>query len=249
MVLHSPLGLGKTHLLKHIAKEKGYLYLSSPTPIKEAIAEICQKYCPDWEKKLSKRASVKQMVENLLNALDASKPRSLDALVIDNLDRLKKSDLDIFTALLDKFTILGAAEELPERLKPVWWKLKKLELEPLSDTASHALITQLTQDFTVENRKLLETQIASHADGDPLAIVEMINQLRGLPRVREADIRDLHHEAGVKYIEVKNLVIVLWLAAIAYRFIALGTHSFENYILAGFFVTFAVGLRMFLRKT
>jgi replication-associated recombination protein RarA len=186
------------------------------------------------------------MLAILLKAIE--KQEGKEVIIIDSLDRLKKSDIDIFTTLIDKFTILGAADEMPERLKQIWWKMKRIDLEPLSDEATKTLIKRLTDGLVIDNYQLLETQIASRAYGDPLAVVEMINQIKGLPRVREHDIRELHHEAGTKYIEVKNLIVVLWLMAIGYRFIALGTHSFENYILAGFFVTITVGLRMFLRR-
>lgn len=245
-ILCSGPGLGKTHLLKHIAKEDNYLYISSPAPAKELIGELCQKYSTEQEKTTKARSSAKEMLAALFKALE--KQEKKDIIVIDSLDRLKKSDIDTFTALLDKFTILGAADEMPERLKQIWWKMKRIDLEPLSDEATKALIKHLTEGLVIDNYQLLETQISSRAFGDPLAVVEMINQIKGLPRVRENDIRELHHEAGTKYIEVKSLVIVLWLLAIGYRFISLGTHSFENYILAGFFVTFAVGLRMFMRR-
>ena len=247
-ILCSDPGLGKTHLLKYIAKEDNYLYISSPSPIKELLGEISKRFCPDSKEQLPTRtrSSVKEILVILFKAIEQEEKKAI--IIVDNLDRLKKSDIDTFTALLDKFTILGATDEMPERLKQIWWKMKKLDLEPLSDEAAKALIKHLTAGLVIDNYQLLETQIASRAFGDPLAIVEMINQIKGLPRVREHDIRELHHEAGTKYIEVKNLVIVLWLLAIAYRFIALGTHSFENYILAGFFVTIAVGLRMFLRR-
>jgi len=247
-ILCSDPGLGKTHLLKHITKEDNYLYISSPAPIKELLGELCKRFCPESKEQLpaKTRSSAKEMLAILFKAIEKEEKKAI--IIIDNLDRLKKSDIDLFTALLDKFTILGAADEMPERLKQIWWKMKRIDLEPLSDEASKALIKHLTAGLVIENYQLLETQLASRAFGDPLAVVEMVNQIRGLPRVRENDIRELHHEAGTKYIEVKNLVIVLWLMAIAYRFIALGTHSFENYILAGFFVTMAVGLRMFMRK-
>lgn len=244
-VLHSNLGIGKTHILKHIAQEGGYLYLNSPAPAKDFLGKICERYIPDWQDKLAKksRASAQEITSLII---DGVKKREI--IVIDNLDRLRKSDLDLFIALLDHFVILGAAEDLPDRLKPIWWKMKKIDLEPLSDEAAHALIVHLTQDLAVENRKLLETQIASHASGDPLAIVEMVNQLRGLPRVRESDIRSLHHEAGAKYIEVKNLVVLIWFAAVVYRFVSLGMNSFENYLLAGFLTSTALLLKNSLRR-
>ena len=247
ILLAADLGAGKGHILKHIAKENDYIYITSPAPAKDMLAALCQKYCPEWDKQLpkGKRSSSREIAEHISQAVkDVGKP----ILVIDNLDSLRKSDINLFEILLEQFVILAATEKTSERLKPIWWKFKRIDLEPMSDQAIQALINHLSQDIPIENRELLTTQIQTHASGSPLAVVEMVHQIKQLPRVKEDDIRKLHHEAGVKYIECANLVIVFWAAALIYRFIALGTHSFENYILAGFLTTTALVSRLMLRR-
>jgi len=251
-LLYSGLGIGKTHILKHIAKEGDYLFINSPAPAKDFLEKICQKYCPDWRDKLPKktRSSSKEIIDAVVQSLQGKdkKEEKKQVLVIDALDRLKKSDIDLFSILLDHFVILGAADDLPDRLKPVWWKMKRIDLEPLSDESTKALIKHLSEGMVIENHQLLETQIATHASGHPLAIVEMMNQLKGLPRVKDNDVRAIHHEAGERYVEIKNIIFLIWFGALVYRTFSLGTHSFENYILAGLLTAVGVFLRQMIRK-
>ncbi|OGC39220.1 hypothetical protein A2438_07555, partial [candidate division WOR-1 bacterium RIFOXYC2_FULL_46_14] len=233
-LLTGEIGMGKTHLLKLIAKEKGCLYLDSPTPIRQFLQKICEKYCPDWNKRLPQknRSGVKEITE-LLTGVFAGCARK-ETLIIDNLDKLRLSDVGPILSLADYFVILAAADETKERLKQVWWKFKKIELPPLDSESEKALIKQLTAGMVIEDYNLLETHIISLAGGVPLAIVEMANQLSGHPKIKDTDVRELYHESGVRYRDWSSLLFVVWGAAMVFRFLALGVHSFENYILAGF---------------
>lgn len=231
-ILIGDLGVGKTHLLNVLAKEKNYLYIDSPTPIKQFLLKLCEKYCPDWTARLpdKSRSNTKAIVELLTNIWKGQNKK--DVLIVDNLDNLKISDLEMFLGLFDNFTILAAAEETPDRLKQIWWKFRRLDLPPLSPEASKELIKYLTLGLTIADYELLETRIMTFANGLPLAMVEMVNQIRHLPVVRAADVRTLYHEAGVHYRDWTPFVIILWGIVTSSRFIALGVYNIEGYIVA-----------------
>lgn len=139
VLLIGPLGIGKTHLLKHIAKIMGpnVLYISSSSPLKNMLTQIC-----------------------------------------DKLD--------------------------------------------------------LTQNLSISDYEMLETRILGLSNRLPLAIVDMAHQLSHQPIVTREAIREVYHEAGIHYRDWTYAIVVLWAIAIMPRFVALGTHSFEAYILAGF---------------
>jgi len=73
-LLVGSLGIGKTCLLKKVATDNGYLYLDSPTPLKQFLQKICEKYCPDWKDRLpaKSRSSAKEIVDLLTNVLKNS---------------------------------------------------------------------------------------------------------------------------------------------------------------------------------
>ena len=233
-ILIGDVGMGKTHLLKLIVAEGNYLYLDSPTPIKQFLQKVCEKYCPDWSERLPNqaRSSAKEIVDLLANVLKERDKKEI--VVIDGLDKLKASDIDSFLGLLDCFIVLGAADKTSDKLKQIWWKFRRIDLPPLSGDAEKALIKHLATGLTITDYNLLETRILSLAGGMPLAIVEMVNQIKGRPVVNKEDIRDLYHDAGVRYRDWTRVLFVFWGVAMISRFIALGVHSFENYILAGF---------------
>jgi len=246
-LLVGSLGIGKTHLLNVIAKETGGLYIDSPAPIKQFLQKLCEKYCPDWSQRLpsKSRSSAKEIVELLSNTLKGKDKK--DLLLIDNLDSIKASDIEILLTLFDSFTILAAAEETPTRLKELWWKFRRIDLLPLDREASKELIKHLTSGLTIADYELLETRILTISNGLPLAIVEMVGQVSHLPVVKKEDAREVYHEAGVRYRDWTAVVIVLWSIATSSRFINLGAQSIEGYILAVLGMAALVGGIRFLR--
>ena len=231
VLLIGPLGIGKTHLLRHIGRILGpnTLYISSPSPIKNMLAQICDKLNPDWRKQIKTRASTRDILDYIIKTKGTKPP----LLLIDNLHNLKVSDADSFISLLGNFAILGSTDDLIPRLKQIWWKFKQIELKPLRENAGKELIKYLTQNLSISDYELLETRILSLSNGLPLAIVDMVNQVSHQPVVTRERIREIYHEAGIRYRDWTPFLIILWGLAMVFRFIALGTHSFEGYILAG----------------
>ncbi|MEK7376427.1 MAG: tyrosine-type recombinase/integrase, partial [Candidatus Margulisiibacteriota bacterium] len=246
ILIVGPPGMGKTHILNVIAKEGG-LYIDSPAPIKQFLQKLCEKYCPDWSQRLpsKSRSSAKEIVELLSNTLKERDKK--DLLLIDNLDSVKASDIEILLMLFDSFTILAATEETPSRLKELWWKFRRIDLLPLDREASKELIKHLTSGLTIADYELLETRILSISNGLPLAIVEMVGQVSHLSVVKKEDAREVYHEAGVKYRDWTAVVIILWSIATSSRFINLGAQSPEGYILAVLGMAALVGGIRFLR--
>jgi len=241
VLLIGPLGIGKTHILKHITKILGpnTLYLPSPSPIKNALTQICDKLDPEWRKQIKARASTKELVDFIVKIKGAKPP----ILIIDNLNNLKVSDVDSFLTLLENFTMLGSTDVTNPRLKQIWWKFKQIELNPLGEEASKELIKYLTQNLSISDYEMLETRILTLSNRLPLAIVDMVHQVSHLPVVTKEAIREIYHEAGVYYRDWTTAIIVIYWVAVIFRFLALGTRSYEAYFLAGFGVTFLMILR------
>ena len=244
-LLIGPLGIGKTHILKHLAgDEEGVLFFESPTPFKQLLKDICDKLHPNWKDKLGSKASTQDFIELLQNSPMLSPP----LLIIDHLDRLKATDAENFVALMQLFTVLGATDNKDSRLKLIWWKFKELEVSPLETEMIKKMIVHYTQHLSINDYKRLENKLIAQANGYPLAIVDMVNQLKQYSRVHDDAIRDLCHDVGTTYRDWSGAFMVFWGALIMCRFVALGTHSFEGYILAGFGTATFGTLRYFLMR-
>lgn len=232
ILLMGPLGMGKTHTLKHMAKLLGpnTLYIPSPSPTRIMLSQICDKINPDWRKQIKTRATTREIAEYIVNAKGNNPPM----LIVDNLQNLRVSDVDPFLALIENFTILASTDDTKDKLKQVWWKFKHTEIKALSDQSAKELIKYLTHNLSISDYELLETRVMTLSNKLPLAIVDMIHQIAYKPVVNRDSVREMYHEAGIKYRDWTSVIVVIWGIAIMFRFLALGTHSFEGYILAGF---------------
>src|SRR3989338_9105067 len=243
-LLVGQIGTGKTHILRNINHQHPEaVFISSPTPGKLMISQILDKLNPDWKKHIKTRASLQETLD-LLTASISGQPQTR-LLIVDNLDRLKISDVDLFLKILEHFTVIAASDDTSEKLKQVWWKFKKIELRPLSEDASRQLIKYMTQNLSISDYEMLETRILTLSNGLPLAIVDMAHQISHQPGVTREKIREVYHEAGIHYRDWTSVIVVLWGVAIMFRFVALLTHSFESYILAGVGIAFISMMRFF----
>jgi len=239
-------GMGKTHLLKHIAKqfEENALYLESPTPIKTLLTQIANKVVPNWKSELPTRPATTDILNCLTNRQLLSPP----VIIIDNLTKLKSSDSDVIIQLLKIVTILASTETLTPKLKSLWWKFKQIDLPPLTEKSSKVLIKHLTQHLSITDYEMMETRLLTLSNGIPVSMVETVRQLGYKNVVTCQSIRDVYHDAGVKYRDWSYGIIILWALLVMSRFIALGTHSFEGYILAGFGTSLILVSKFFLFK-
>lgn len=244
VLITGPAGIGKTHLLKTLSKEiPGSLFIATPA-LKDMLIAIVKVISPSTE--IKPRTNAKQLLEIIL-ATDTLTP---PILIIDQLDRLKISELDTLLVLIDGFPLIGATSETPTRLQSLWWKFDtKIALEPLNHDDSKKLIQTLTQNLSMNpsDYERLETKILNVANGNPLAISEMISQLPATQKVTSDAIHDIDHAAGITYRDWTGMMMVIWGLLVISRFIALGTHSFEGYILAGIGTSIFVVLKFFVR--
>ena len=244
LLLTGPLGIGKTHILRHLADDEHVLFIESPTPFKQTLKDICDKVRPNWKDTLGSRASTQDFMDFLKDSNLLSPP----LLIVDHLDRLKAADAENFATLMQTFTVLGATNIKDSRLQIVWWKFKEIAVPPLETEVMKKMIVHYTQHLSINDYKRLENKLIAQANGYPLAIVDMVNQLKQYSRVHDDAIRDLCHDVGTTYRDWSGAFMVFWGALIMCRFVALGTHSFEGYILAGFGTATFGTLRYFLMR-
>jgi replication-associated recombination protein RarA len=225
-----PAGIGKTHILKTLAETlPNTIFIASPVPFKTMLLEFAAIICPSTP--VSQRTSTPDILAAILDADSLSPP----ILIIDNIDRLKASEEDTMITLIDKFIIIGATDNPPNRLQSLWWKFQQHTVPPLAPASTKALITHLTHAHSMNRHdyQLLETKVHRLANGNPFAVVELISQLPQSSKVNADHIRAIDHEAGIVYRDWTWILVVIWGLLVISRFIALGTHSFEGYILAG----------------
>lgn len=236
-ILHSP----SSNLTTAKPQTVRLVFIDKPAPIKLMLSKIAQAL----ELELPARPNAEILLERIITYAQSQAQNPI-ILIIDNLDKLHKTDLDVLLKLLESCTLLMAIEEKTPRLKPLWGKIKEVTLEPLSEEACRDLIKYLTQNLSISDYQMLETRLLNLANGSPGALVDMTKQLSYKPVVNRNVVRDLSYESTTCYRDWTAAVFVLWGVIVSFRFIALGTHSFEGYILAGLGTSILLVARFFL---
>ena len=246
LLITGAIGIGKTHLLEHLASryDTNALAFERPVPLKTILIEICDHCLPSWKEKLTSRASIQDLMDYLQTTPLLSPP----ILIIDNLDQLKASDVTFIDSLMEHFTILGATDDKKKRLNTLWWKFKEIPLDPLSDDTIRTLIKTATSHLTINDYAMLENHLVAESNGYPLAVIDMINHLHHCNIVNAESIRELRHTVGTTYRDWTYALVVLWSVIVCLRFIALGLHSFEGYILAGIGTSVFLVVKYFLMR-
>lgn len=259
------VGLGKSTLLQQVQNRLlAALYVEHLTPPKAALLSILKQLKElkrlkiagldaeylDWKeivKKIS-RLTVGDLTDVLVENL-----RGKDyVLLIDELERLTPTGVPIVERLLEVCTVVGATRSLTSGREKLWWQFQQVELPPLNREDAKTLLWQLVDASKVKDVALFETKVLSAANGNPLAIKQMAEQVANEPEVTQQVIRQLSSSAGVRYVDLTFCLLIIGAVVVAARFISLGLNDQDLYIIAGvgsaLFLVVRYGVFRLLRK-
>jgi len=110
------------------------------------------------------------------------------------------------------------------------------------------MIKYLTQNLNISDYQPMETKVMNFSNGLPMAIADIIKQLSYHKVVNRRAVEEIYYEPGTVYRDWTKMIMVFWGAMVMFRFISLGSHSFEGYILAGMSGSVLLVARFFLFK-
>jgi len=258
------IGTGKSHLLRYATKDlKKLIYVEHIQPLKSALISIAKDLHKDGRLKIEgvvceylewedlKRKVTRLPIMELLACIVEGIQGQDYTLVLDHLEGLTPSMAFTVSLLMDKALVLGATNDLKDsgHLARIWWRFDVIELKNLSKEESLQLLWLYADEKKVEDKFMFENKILSHSAGNPLAIVEMAKKTQIIYFDSLQKIRDLHHDAGIKYLDLTPALLIIGAVVIAARFIALGLNDVDTYILAGSAGAFFIFLRYFIYRS
>ena len=250
-----PVGVGKSALLAAAAEgTESVLRISRVQPLKPALLSIAQQLhaqgrleLPDLDSAYLDWTELQPQLNGLSTAALLERLVPLTAnrrLFVDDFDGITPALARLLEPLFETTLILGAITtvDLNPELSRFFWHFRLLPLEPLSREAARELLWQQMDPAAIPNPEVFERHVLDAAGGNPLAIRELVRQAqRGWLR-HPIHIQQLHHEAGIRYVDLTPLLLVVGACAVIARFMALGLNDIEGYILAGSFgACFLVG--------
>lgn len=245
-LLVGPIGIGKSLLLRAIAAEiPGALYVEHTRPLRPSLMDLCrqlhsggQLVVPDLDvaalawpacaKKLG-RLNIRELTDAIVASLHG---RGL-VLALDQLEGTTPSMAPTLERLLAEATVLGATSRLKPGLEKVWWSFDRVDVPPFSREEARTLLWQLTDAATIADPAMFETKVLAQAAGNPHAIVEMARQATGASGLGLQGIRDLWHGAGIRYLDLTPILLIVGLIFTVTRFVARGLNDVDLYIIAG----------------
>ncbi len=245
-LLVGKVGVGKSHLLRVLAQQlTRSIHLAQVRPLRLSLLDLCQALhqqghlaLPGVEAAALAWAEVSRKLARLnIRELTDVIARSLHgrgyALILDQLEGLTPSMAPTVERLLGEALVLGATSQLKPSLQKVWWAFDRIDVPPLTREEARRLLWSLADEDQISDPAMFEARVLAQADGNPYALVEMVKQAAGEREVGPQAIRDLHHAAGVRYFDLTPVLLLVGAGILAARFVALGLHDPDLYIIAG----------------
>ena len=245
-LLVGPIGIGKSHLLRVVAGAlPRALRVDHVRPLRMSLLALCQALhaagaltvpgfdvaalaWPDCARKLA-RLNVRELTELVMAGLHGREY----VVILDQLEGATPSMASTLEHLLEEAVVLGATRQLRPGLQKLWWAFERVDLPPFGRDEARRLLWSVAEPHEVADPTMFEAKVLAQAGGNPHAIVEMARQVAGAPRGGLQAIRDLWHGAGVRYLDLTPLLLLIGAGLVAARFLALGLDDRDLYILAG----------------
>ena len=244
-LLVGKIGAGKTHLLRAVAAElPEAVYVPHVQPLRLCLLGLGESLhargqlvradgaAPEaWPEcaRLLGRVTVRELTAIVVASLRA-RPT---VLILDQLEAATPAMAPVLEACLDAAVVLGATRDCRPGLQKLWWAFERLDLPPLAREEAKALLWTSVDRARIPDVALFEATVLEQAGGNPHAIVEMARQVAGEGPVALEAIRALQHGAGLRYLDLTPVLLLIAAGLIATRFVALGLGDRDLYILAG----------------
>ncbi len=191
-------------------------------------------------------------VSDTLALLEGSLRRQRFLVLLETLE-VPPSQAELFTVILDCAQVVACMDDSNRRVRidRLLWRFQvKVELKPLpleeSRTLAERWIAENPLRFADETtRDRFLRHVAQASGGVPAAIRGMLEEASKEREITPAKARSLYHEAGLHYVDMTPLVIVLLVIGIAGRYISRGLGDTEMLVLSGVATAIFMGLRFF----
>jgi hypothetical protein len=135
-------------------------------------------------------------------------------LKIKRIDAATPSTTKTFEALKETFIIITSANEIPLNKAAFLWNFEKIEIKNLNRKHTFELIHKLSYDMQIKDFELYRNHIYEQTDGNPRAIVEMVERYRREPVLVDETIRNITHRGPIRDIDF-SFVVIIFIASLA----------------------------------
>jgi len=161
------------------------------------------------------------------------------------------SQAELFAEVLEHAQVIAAMDDKNRRVRierllwrfPVRVELKPLPLAACTEIVERWLTAHPVRFADEATRARFVRHVARDSGGVPAAIRGMLEAAQKEREITPAMARGFSHEAGVQYVDMTPLLVLLIVVAIAGRYISRGVGDTEMLVLSGVATAIFMGLR------
>jgi len=194
------------------------------------------------------RMSMRDLTQVVIPALARSEDKPVIA--VDDLTSLTPTQMAFWLAIFEHAQVVGCASEKKPRVKKLWWKMKEISVKPFSPAVARDVIKQYitTKGMLIESPDQYISHVVKQSGGIPQAIYDMLDESGKERIIDKRKVREMRHEAGIKYLDFTPVVMILGALIVSMRYIGMGTGDKTLYILGGMGAALFLTFKFFIFK-
>ena len=197
------------------------------------------------------RLSLRDLTHAIIPALaDHAEHGEKPLIAVDDLTFLTPTQQAFWLAVFEFAQVAGCASNRKHGLRKLWWKMQVLEVPALPPEVATQIVRAYIakRGVLIESPELYTSHVVRQSGGVPQAINDMLDASAKERVVDKRRIREMRHDAGVKYFDFTPVMIVAGAGIVALRYVALGMGDRTMYVMAGIGAAMFLAVRMLLMK-
>ncbi len=194
------------------------------------------------------RMSMRDLTQTIIPALAKSENRPVIA--VDDLTTLTPTQMSFWLAIFEHAQVLGCASEKKARVKKLWWKMKEIQIKPLPAPVVKEMVKAYITDkgMLIESPDQYIAHVVKQSSGIPQAIFDMLEESSKERIIDKRKVREMRHDAGVRYLDFTPMVMLLGALIVSMRYIGMGTGDKTLYIMGGMGAALFLTFKFFIFK-
>ena len=222
VILFGKYGTGKRLLLDSIKTDKKMITLDDTSGIKKSLVymllyfykndkeQVAKLFFGDFEADKIETKLSRQSIGYLCDCIKKIVVPKEYILKIRQFDDVTKQSLKVIDQLRDIFVILTCATEISITKAPFFGNFEKVEIKNLNRMQSFELIHKLSADIAVgPHYEVYRNHIFDQTDGNPRAIVDMVERYKREPFLVTETIRQVTHGGVIRELDCSYALVVL----------------------------------------
>jgi energy-coupling factor transporter ATP-binding protein EcfA2 len=194
------------------------------------------------------RMSMRDLTQAVIPALAQSETKPVIA--VDDLTSLTPTQMAFWLAIFEHAQVIGCASEKKPRVKKLWWKMKEIAIKPLPPEVVRDMVKRYvtSKGILIESPDQYISHVVKQSGGIPQAIFDMLEESSKERIIDKRKVREMRHDAGIKYLDFTPMVMILGALIVSMRYIGMGTGDKTLYIMGGMGAALFLTFRFFVFK-